>query len=77
MKKTVCDRCGKEFTGYPFSNMVLPYYEIKRCDIFVRDVDLCKDCQRDFKKWLINGREEVPDGRENTDSVPVSGRDGS
>lgn len=80
MKKTVCDRCGKEFVELSISNTILPYYEIRRWggfDFFVRNVDLCKDCQRSFKEWLNSGKEDDSDGRRNTHSVSVSGSDGS
>lgn len=59
MKKTFCDRCGKEFVRLSDSNVMFPYYEIKRFNPMSAlgvDVDLCKDCRSDFAKWLRNGK---------------------
>ena len=53
----VCDRCGKQF--YPiqgFMQAELPSYNITTIEggfsLNWRQVDLCSDCQNDFKKWM-------------------------
>jgi len=63
MKKIVCDRCGKEvIQPDPRSQAKFPVIRItKTYPMFkVVDVDLCKDCKAEFKKWLeeYSGKEE-------------------
>lgn len=67
--KTVCDRCGKEIKGFPRMKLVTKranqdnYFEI-RAYIFSTegmtesDIDLCADCEEDFKRWLEEKGEE-------------------
>ena len=62
MKKTVCDRCGAEITGrsntmnvtgpfeVPADRYVLQHFE----GLYSRDLDLCRDCTKDFKTFLEN-----------------------
>lgn len=67
MKKTFCDRCGKEFVRTAISNVVLPYYRIEKWLSFPAsltkiEVDLCKDCQSAFVDWIRGGKEKKEDG---------------
>ena len=62
MKKTVCDRCGKEIDcsitdyGYPaYMDGPWSIYNIRLNE----DVDLCQDCQLELHKFM-SGEETKP-----------------
>lgn len=60
MKKLICDRCGEEYAPLP-DYVQAPKYEyrveyIATIPFFIRYVDLCDDCKKDFEKWLLEKR---------------------
>lgn len=54
MKKTYCDRCGKEIVNYPELQAILPTYEVSYVNLIYRtnSFDLCGSCQVEFNNWM-------------------------
>jgi len=54
MKKTYCDRCGKEICYDPMPRAILPTYDIDSTYSFcqLKHFDLCGNCQIKLEKWL-------------------------
>ena len=61
MKKSFCDRCGKEINYEPTTNASFPRYSIfiQRQLGDLTGLDICPTCTESFKQWLqmeeING----------------------
>lgn len=60
MKKTICDRCGKEDIGRnsEFKDHLI---RLSNADTSMKYIDLCPDCQKkfdDYIKELNNDRDE-------------------
>lgn len=53
MKKTYCDKCGKEICYDPQQKTILPTYNISYAiyDIY-NPFDLCGSCQIEFNNWI-------------------------
>lgn len=54
MKKTVCDKCGKEIKYYPMMQTNLPIIKITKIysPLEESSIDLCEDCKIKFLSWL-------------------------
>lgn len=52
MKLIRCDKCGKELKYF------LDVYRYKGGKFNTVDIDLCKDCHNEFKKWLEDKKGE-------------------
>ena len=54
MKKTFCNRCGKEIIYYSGQQAILPIYSIRYVDFnYCSDsFDLCYKCQNEFNNWM-------------------------
>ena len=74
MKKTFCDRCGKEMGDVVMLDMLqaekliagIRYTLTSRFGTGdAKQYDLCPECQRDLYDWLNDGPDKVkPDGQE-------------
>ena len=60
----VCDRCGKQYNPPPsYMQAILPIYRIIKNEAFSHiEIDLCKECQDDFDKWM---KEKLGNGEDN------------
>ena len=66
MKKTYCDRCGKEIYYDPRQQAILPTYNISYATYGIgyqpNHFDLCGNCQIEFnslmEKWLKEKRND-------------------
>ena len=56
MKKTYCDRCGKEIRYDPRQQAILPTYNISYATYGIcyqpNHFDLCSSCQIEFNNWI-------------------------
>lgn len=56
MKKTYCDRCGKEIYYDPQQQAILPTYNISYATYGIyyqpNHFDLCGNCQIEFNNWM-------------------------
>ena len=60
MKKTYCDRCGKEICYNPMPQTISPTYNIYSTYSFCQPkyFDLCDNCQIELEKWLKGKRND-------------------
>ena len=59
MKKTYCDRCGKEIRYDPRQQAILPTYNISYAIYnLYNHFDLCDSCQIEFNNWMKNWLKE-------------------
>lgn len=52
MRKILCDRCGKEINvlGHPYSLRL----DDQDCDLYDQDYDLCSECCRELRRWILD-----------------------
>lgn len=65
MNAKKCDRCGKFYTvkepnaiealGMSFAELSTPERTNKAISALNTAIDLCEDCEKEFKKWLNEG----------------------
>ena len=60
MKTIKCDRCGKEINRHPMQQALFPHFKIYVFDLFgfLREVDLCNDCEDALYSWLKGADDE-------------------
>lgn len=69
MKRIICDRCKVEYTPAPdwaqapeFEYEVRYYYNGAGYTYRTRTLDLCRNCQVDLNKWLLQKDSEIANG---------------
>lgn len=69
--KYICDKCGQAIPYvYQKGFEVNKYYKQKKYDYAIKkDFDLCKSCEKEFRKWL---KEKPPTKTKNIiDKFPI------
>jgi len=66
MKKTYCDRCGKEIYYDPRQQAILPTYDIHYVNLIyhTNSFDLCGNCQIEFNNWMEKWLREKKENNE-------------
>ena len=54
--KTVCDRCGKVVKRFPRQILYIVKNDNTDGSVFKETIDVCADCEEDFKRWLERKR---------------------
>lgn len=60
MKKQICDRCGAEFSSVPDWEYWVQY--IRLMPFYTRNLYLCRYCQNDLNKWLLEKKAKESSG---------------
>lgn len=71
MKLLICDRCKAEYTNTQ-NWAQAPEYEyrvqyIRLVPFFTRELELCRDCQKDFNKFMLEKQALIADGGDGND----------
>lgn len=67
-----CDRCGKLYKPYEFTDLALSqnsfrFYKVTKemiPDNYSHYLDLCPDCQKKLREWLENGKEKTDEAEQ-------------